>query len=149
MIESGSALIEWRIIKRRTAGRRDEVSQCLKHFRRSLRKAVVACTLDDPQMCIAGISSLITIVGTVLYGSAFRRDPRWRKLSPASFVATAALLISGPLAAINLSTQYAGLFERITIGAFMVWVAAVSAFAAGRLRASDATRGRTTERQVT
>src|SRR5690348_18443479 len=27
------------------------------------------------------------------------------------------------------TTQYAGLFERITIGAFMVWAAVVSAFA--------------------
>jgi hypothetical protein len=97
---------------------------------------------------LAGISSLLTIVTAVLYGFAFRRDPGWRKLSPVSFVATAALLISGPLAAINVSTPYAGLFERITIGAFMAWVAVVSAYAAGKLRSSDSARGRTTEVQA-
>jgi hypothetical protein len=83
---------------------------------------------------LAAVSSLLTVVSTLVYGFAFRRDATWRKLSSPSFGATAALLLSGPAAALTVTTAYAGLFERVTIGVFMLWVVVVSVFALGSAR---------------
>ena len=45
----------------------------------------------------------------------------------ATVVGAALLVASGPVAAVNVGGPMMGLFERITIGSFLVWVCVVSA----------------------
>ena len=78
---------------------------------------------------LAAVSSLLTVAATVVYGFAFRRDPMWRPLSRPSFIAAVAFVVTGPAAALSVGGPYMGLFERITIGLFIAWVAVVSSYA--------------------
>jgi hypothetical protein len=89
-------------------------------------------------IALAGVSSLLTVACTVLYGIALRHDPVWRPISRASFIATALIVVTGPVTALSVGSSLMGLFERVTIGCFIGWVLVVSVFAlrAGRQDAS-------------
>jgi hypothetical protein len=93
-------------------------------------------------IALAGLSSLLTIACTVLYGIALRHMPGWRPISRASFVATALIVVTGPVTALSVGSPRMGLFERITIGCFIGWVLVVSVLAprAGRRESSEPSR---------
>jgi len=76
---------------------------------------------------LASVSSLLTVATAILYGFAFRREPAFRGLSKYSFATAVLLFVSAPAAVASIGTDVMGLFERITIGAFMLWVVVVSA----------------------
>jgi hypothetical protein len=80
-------------------------------------------------IALAGLSALITVVATVLYGLALRRDPAAGRLARFSFACTAAILATGPGAAVLAGTPWMGLAERLPIGTFLVWLAGCSAWA--------------------
>lgn len=75
---------------------------------------------------LAGISALLTVVCAVMYGVAFRRIGPWPQVSVPSFVVAAFLLVIGPITAASVGGPRMGLFERLTIGAFLAWVCVVS-----------------------
>ena len=80
---------------------------------------------------LAGISSLAVLLGSVVYGFAFRRSATWRPLAPFSFAVAVGFSILGPVAAIATATQneLAGLAERGPIGIFLLWLAVVGWYA--------------------
>lgn len=75
---------------------------------------------------LAGISALLAVVCAVMYGVAFRRMRWWPQVSVPSFVVAAFLLVIGPVTAASVGGPWMGLFERLTIGAFLAWVCVVS-----------------------
>jgi hypothetical protein len=71
---------------------------------------------------LASIESLSTVITAFLFGVSLKKRSPY--LSAVSFVTGIALLLTGPLAGISVSQEspYMGIFERITIGAFMIWL---------------------------
>lgn len=82
-------------------------------------------------LVFAGLSSLVIVVATVVYGVAFRRSTQWRALSTFSFAIGIGFAILGPLAAYATAekSELAGLVERGPIGLFLVWLVVVGSFA--------------------
>lgn len=79
----------------------------------------------------ASVSSLSTIVGALVVGSVFRRDAYWRPLSSFSLANGVAIILTGLIAAISTvrRSRFMGLFERVTIGLFLLWVLVLSCYA--------------------
>ncbi|MGF7118759.1 DUF998 domain-containing protein [Methanobacterium oryzae] len=75
-------------------------------------------------IAIAGIASFLTLISVLLMGLNFRKVKEMKNFAIYSFISFAVILISGGMAAISVGSNsaYGGLFERITIFAFMLWV---------------------------
>jgi hypothetical membrane protein len=75
-------------------------------------------------IAIAGITSLLTLISVLLIGINFRKIKEMKNFALYSFISFVVILISGGVAAISVGINFAygGLFERITIFAFMLWV---------------------------
>ena len=73
---------------------------------------------------IAGITSLFTLISVLLIGINFRKVKEMKLFSAYSFFSFALILVSGGAAAVSvgINSAYGGLFERITIFVFMIWV---------------------------
>jgi hypothetical membrane protein len=84
-------------------------------------------TAGAGHLVLAGVSSLLCLAIAILYGIAFRGVPALRRLSRYSFATAAGLVLTAPLAVGSIGTDVMGLFERITIGVFMLWIVVVSA----------------------
>jgi len=91
-------------------------------------------------LALAAVSSLVTLACAVLYGLAFRTDERWRSLSRPTFGCAALILLSAPAAALSVGTNHMGLFERVTIGTFMVWIVHLGVVALRTYRSPAAPR---------
>ena len=78
-------------------------------------------------LVFAGLSSLVIVVASFVYGVAFRRSTVWRPLSTFSYAVGVGFAILGPLAAYATAekSDLAGLAERGPIGLFMVWLLVV------------------------
>jgi hypothetical membrane protein len=79
-------------------------------------------------IALAGLSSLATMATIVLVGIWFWRTSGLRGYGAYSFLTVAAIFVSGGLAAWSVATgnPFAGVFERVTIGAFLQWMAVVA-----------------------
>ena len=88
-------------------------------------------------LVLAGISSLTIVLGSVVFGFAFRRSAAWRSLARFSFSVAVGFAILGPLAAIATAAKsdLAGLAERGPIGLFIAWLVVVAWFALTQVRA--------------
>lgn len=74
-------------------------------------------------LILAGASSLATMLAVLLFGRAMRRQEHRLQASYA-FLTLALIIVSGAFAAIAFwrGSAVAGLWERLTVFAFMVWV---------------------------
>lgn len=72
----------------------------------------------------ASLSALTSILALLLMSLWFRRGPRQLGLSWYSFVSTAIVFLAGGLSAATVASQspIGGLLERLTIGAFILWL---------------------------
>ena len=88
-------------------------------------------------LVLAGISSLSIVLGSIVFGFAFRRSAAWRPLARFSFAVAVGFAILGPLAAIATAakSELAGLAERGPIGLFIAWLVVVAWFALAQVRA--------------
>jgi hypothetical protein len=79
---------------------------------------------------LAGLSSVFTMIVIILAGLCFWHYHNLKDLAIYSFISFGILFITGGITAINISknSPYGGLFERLTIGAFMQWVFVISLF---------------------
>ena len=82
-------------------------------------------------LVFAGVSSLVIVVASFVYGVAFRRSGAWRPLSIFSFAVGIGFAVLGPLAAYATAqkSDLAGLAERGPIGLLMVWLLVVGSYA--------------------
>jgi hypothetical membrane protein len=73
---------------------------------------------------LAGIISPITVASAIIAGFTFKSDPIYQALSPFSFVMGAEILATGGATAISIAVDspFGGVFERLTIGAFLFWL---------------------------
>jgi hypothetical protein len=83
---------------------------------------------------LAGVSAVTLVVAAVLLGIGWRRDARFGRLSIPSFVAAAAILVTGGVGAALVTSPVFGLLERSTQFSFLAWFAAIGVTAAGRYR---------------
>jgi Protein of unknown function (DUF998) len=74
-------------------------------------------------IALAGVSALLCVVTALMYGSAFRRMRLPRAAWLPAFAVAAFLVLTGPAAAASAGGPLMGLFERFTIGGYLVWVA--------------------------
>jgi hypothetical membrane protein len=74
-------------------------------------------------LILAGASSLATMLAVFLFGRAMRRQERRLQASYA-FLTLALIIVSGAFAAIAFwrGSAVAGLWERLTVFAFMLWI---------------------------
>ena len=72
---------------------------------------------------LAGIISPVTVASAILAGFTFKSDPIYQELSAFSFAMGAVILATGGATAISIAVDspFGGIFERLTIGAFLVW----------------------------
>lgn len=79
---------------------------------------------------VAGIAALLTVTTTFVMAAGFRRVAALRPLVRGSFAAGVAIVLAGPLTALAVASgsPYAGVFERITIGLFLLWIWGVSTY---------------------
>lgn len=77
---------------------------------------------------LAGLSSLTTMLAMLFFGLWLRNLPGHRNLSVISFILLAVVFVSGGSAVYGVATSHplAGLFERVTIFGFMLWLLALS-----------------------
>jgi hypothetical protein len=76
----------------------------------------------------ASVSSMAIVVGSFVYGFAFRRMGRpWRTMSFLSFAVGTLFIVAAPFAVLTTAANsaYAGLAERAAIAPFIVWLFAV------------------------
>ena len=75
-------------------------------------------------VALASVASLGTMAAVFAFGWALRRVPAWHSLALFSFVCLAAIAMSGVWTAVTAAqlSPVMGLAERVTIGAFMVWL---------------------------
>lgn len=74
---------------------------------------------------LAGLSAILTMLAILLIGLTFWGNKQTKPFAIYSFLSLAVILASGMLGAISIGNNngYGGLFERITIGAFILWAA--------------------------
>jgi hypothetical membrane protein len=77
---------------------------------------------------LAGITAPATIACTVLLGLAAKNEPGFSQFSIFSMIMGAFILATGGLTAASIAqdSPFGGLFERMTIGAFILWVFATA-----------------------
>jgi hypothetical protein len=78
----------------------------------------------EMHIILAGFLSVSSILAVFFFARALYRQGVWRRLAGYSFLTFAVILASGVFAAIAAlrSSPVMGLWERITIGAFLQWV---------------------------
>jgi hypothetical membrane protein len=75
-------------------------------------------------LTLAGALSVGTILSVYFFARSLRRDGEWRRLAGFSFFILFVILVSGAFAAFAAwrSAGVVGLWERVTIGAFLFWI---------------------------
>lgn len=81
-------------------------------------------------IALSGVSSVLTMIAVLLVGIDFLGKKERKLFSYYSFASLVLIVVSGGLAAVNVAnnTPYGGLFERLVIGFFILWVFVLSAF---------------------
>jgi len=77
---------------------------------------------------LSGLTAALTIISVVLVGLSFKKYSNLKGFSWYSYITAALIFISGGIGAASLANNgaYGGLFERITIFLFMIWVMSLS-----------------------
>ncbi|HEX7467413.1 MAG TPA: DUF998 domain-containing protein [Methanobacterium sp.] len=77
---------------------------------------------------LSGITAALTIISIFIAGVSFRKYSNLKGFSWYSYITAIFIFISGGLGAASLANNgpYGGLFERITIFLFMIWVIILS-----------------------
>lgn len=92
-------------------------------FRQDVRGAptTLAGTLH---IVLAGFTAPTTVVAALLMGLSLRQDPALRSWGNYSLGMSVFILVTGGLAAVSVGNDWStgGLFERLTIGAFLLWL---------------------------
>lgn len=87
-------------------------------------------------IALAAVVSPLTVAIAFLLGFAFRKDALWRGASRFSFALGLVILATGTLAGVTAVNDgdFLGLFQRFTIGAFLVWVLGLAVWALMKTR---------------
>jgi hypothetical protein len=87
-------------------------------------------------IALAAVVSPLTVAIAFLLGFAFRKDAIWRGASRFSFALGLVILATGALAGVTAVNdgEFLGLFQRFTIGAFLVWVLGLAVWALMKTR---------------
>ena len=88
---------------------------------------------------LAGVASVATVLAVLFIALRLRRNPAWRRFVGYSLISLIVIVFTGGLAAALAAhpSPVMGLWERITIGAFLQWVLVLGLILVGR-RGRDA-----------
>jgi len=77
---------------------------------------------------LAGIMSLLTIIAVFVAGFSFGGEPKLKGLKSYSLLSGVIIVVSGGLTAAFTAngSSYMGVFERLVIGTFIIWVLVLS-----------------------
>ncbi|MBZ2165775.1 DUF998 domain-containing protein [Methanobacterium spitsbergense] len=77
---------------------------------------------------LSGITAALTIISILLIGLSFKKYSKMKIFTWYSYTTSILILLSGGAGAISLASNngFGGLFERITIFLFMIWVITLS-----------------------
>ncbi len=77
---------------------------------------------------LSGITAALTIISILLIGLSFKKYSKMKIFTWYSYTTSVLILLSGGAGAISLASNngFGGLFERITIFLFMIWVITLS-----------------------
>lgn len=82
-------------------------------------------TAGTVHIALAGLSALSLVVALLMFARAWRTDPVWMPLRRFSVIAAIAILVTGGIGAIFVTSPVFGLLERLTQLSFLSWYAAV------------------------
>ncbi len=79
-------------------------------------------------IALSGITAALTIISVIIVGLSFKAYINMKKFSWYSYTTAILIFISGGAGAVSIAnnSSFGGLFERITIFLFMVWVVVFS-----------------------
>lgn len=75
-------------------------------------------------IALSGVTAALTIISVMLVGLSFKKYMGMKKFTRYSYLTAILIFLSGGIGAASIANNsaYGGLFERITIFLFMVWV---------------------------
>jgi hypothetical membrane protein len=87
-------------------------------------RGVPATIYGTLHILLSGITAALTIISIILVGLSFKEYPNMKVFSRYSYATSILIFLSGGAGAASLANNgfYGGLFERITIFLFMIWV---------------------------
>ena len=87
-------------------------------------------SIGSVHIAVAGAAALLTVATTFVMALGFRRVETLRPLVRGSIAAGVAIVLAGPIGAFAVASgsPYAGVFERIAIGLFLLWIWGVSVY---------------------
>lgn len=74
----------------------------------------------------AGIIAFAALAAMVAFGLQLRHNPRWTSYARFSIIMLPIAIVLGAFGAISITTPYAGLAERLSIGSILFWVEILS-----------------------
>jgi len=77
-------------------------------------------------VAVAGIIAIVSLAAMVAFGLQLRRNPRWTSYARFSVIMLPIAIVLGAFGAISITTPYAGLAERLSIGSILFWVEILS-----------------------
>ena len=79
-------------------------------------------------LVLAGLCAIFSILPPFLAGLGFKKIPKFKHLSVFSIISSVIIFFSGGITAAGAANQikYFGIFERITIGTYIVWILVIS-----------------------
>lgn len=77
-------------------------------------------------VAIAGIIAFTSLASMLAFGLQLRKVHTWKQFAIFSLVWLPVALVLGALGAISITTSYAGLAERLSIGSILLWIEIMS-----------------------
>jgi hypothetical protein len=71
---------------------------------------------------VAGIIAFVSLATMAAFGLQLRHNPRWTSYARFSLIMLPIAIVLGAFGAISITTSYAGLAERLSIGSIPFWV---------------------------
>ncbi len=91
-------------------------------------RGVPATLYGTLHIILSGITAALTIISIILVGLSFKKYTSMKLFSKYSYITSILIFLSGGASAASFANSgtYGGLFERITIFLFMIWVITLS-----------------------
>ncbi len=75
---------------------------------------------------VAGAIAFASLASILAYGLSLRKVPEWRGIAHFCLIWLPVGLVLGAFGAMSITTGYAGLAERLSIGSIMIWIEIMS-----------------------
>ena len=77
-------------------------------------------------IAIAGIIAFASLASMLSYGLTLRKIPNWNRVARFCLLWLPVAIVLGGFGAVSITTSYAGLAERLSIGSILLWIEIMS-----------------------